>query len=101
MTETQEKAKPKAAPKPPKDCLCGCGGQTKGGNYLPGHDSRHASMVAADAQQVPVAQRDAIYDRLPTEALKAKARYKVELAEEKAEKKAAAAAAKAAEAQSA
>lgn len=26
-------------PKPPKDCGCGCGEQTKGGDFLPGHDS--------------------------------------------------------------
>lgn len=41
------------APKPrvrkaptPQDCRCGCGKQTKGGNYLPGHDARHAGQVA-------------------------------------------------------
>lgn len=25
--------------KPPKECGCGCGEMTKGGNFLPGHDS--------------------------------------------------------------
>ena len=24
----------------PKDCACGCGKQTKGGTFLPGHDAR-------------------------------------------------------------
>ena len=24
----------------PKPCLCECGGMTKGGNYLPGHDAK-------------------------------------------------------------
>lgn len=27
-------------PKPAQDCSCGCGGQTKGGRFLPGHDAR-------------------------------------------------------------
>lgn len=26
-------------PKPPKECGCGCGEMTKGGEFLPGHDS--------------------------------------------------------------
>lgn len=29
-------------------CSCGCGSATKGGQYLPGHDARHASAVAAE-----------------------------------------------------
>lgn len=38
---------PRAA-KEPKECLCGCGGMTKGGRFLPGHDARyHARMKAA------------------------------------------------------
>lgn len=32
---------------PPRDCACGCGEQTKGGTYLPGHDRRH--FVTAQA----------------------------------------------------
>ena len=37
---------PKAAKrsKEPRDCQCGCGGQTKGGRFLPGHDAKfHAA----------------------------------------------------------
>ncbi len=26
-------------------CLCGCGGNTKGGRYLPGHDAKHKSAL--------------------------------------------------------
>lgn len=26
--------------KAPKPCTCGCGGNTRGGRYIPGHDSR-------------------------------------------------------------
>lgn len=33
--------------KEPKNCVCGCGGQTKGGNFLPGHDARFHSRVRA------------------------------------------------------
>lgn len=28
------------------DCACGCAGQTKGGVYLPGHDSKHRAAMA-------------------------------------------------------
>lgn len=31
--------------RPPRACLCSCGGQTKGGRFLPGHDARlHAEL---------------------------------------------------------
>ena len=32
----------------PKQCKCGCGGMTKGGTFLPGHDARyHAAQAKA------------------------------------------------------
>lgn len=43
--------KPRAA-KAPVECTCGCGGMTKGGRFLPGHDARyHAAQkrLAAEA----------------------------------------------------
>ncbi|WP_372494378.1 WhiB family transcriptional regulator [Microbacterium enclense] len=38
------------------DCLCGCGGQTRGGWYLRGHDVRHVGNLVADvrAARVPL-----------------------------------------------
>jgi hypothetical protein len=27
----------------PKECLCGCGGMTKGGRFRPGHDAKYYS----------------------------------------------------------
>ena len=31
--------------KQPQECGCGCGGMTKGGRFLPGHDARfHAAQ---------------------------------------------------------
>jgi hypothetical protein len=30
-------------------CLCGCGGQTKGGRFLPGHDAKLKKALVADA----------------------------------------------------
>jgi hypothetical protein len=75
-------------PKPPKDCACGCGAQTKGGNYLPGHDSRHVSQVSAEALKVSGAARENVFKRLPTDALIAKARAKVSFEEEKAAERA-------------
>lgn len=29
----------------PKPCACGCGDMTKGGKFLPGHDSRTLSAI--------------------------------------------------------
>lgn len=44
-----KEAKPKAEKKAatPQDCLCGCGGQTKGGRFIPGHDARYHSRIRA------------------------------------------------------
>ncbi len=46
--------KPARAPRPvrePKACLCGCGGMTKGGTFLPGHDARyHAALKKLQTQ---------------------------------------------------
>lgn len=36
-----------AAAKPAGTCAC-CGGTTKGGHYLPGHDARHASRLVKE-----------------------------------------------------
>ena len=29
----------------PKQCSCGCGGVTRGGDYLPGHDAKILSAI--------------------------------------------------------
>lgn len=58
-TSTRQKAEPeKPAPRTrrampskaalaraPKPCLCGCGGMTKGGRFLPGHDAKYHSAL--------------------------------------------------------
>jgi hypothetical protein len=31
-------------------CLCGCGGQTKGGRFLPGHDAKLKKVLLTDAR---------------------------------------------------
>lgn len=74
LTEKQERAlkgeggkpakEPKERPvraarsKDPRDCECGCGEQTKGGRFRPGHDARlHArekAEAAAKAASSPV-----------------------------------------------
>ena len=33
-----------------KNCVCGCGGTTKGGDFLPGHDARHKSALFREAR---------------------------------------------------
>ena len=32
------------------ECLCGCGGHTKGGRFLPGHDAKLKKALVADAR---------------------------------------------------
>lgn len=50
MPEKKEKVARAAKVKEPQACLCGCGGSTKGGRFLPGHDARyHARIKAAMA----------------------------------------------------
>lgn len=52
--------------KAPKDCACGCGAQTKGGRFLPGHDSKLLAWVGAVERgqitlaQIPSGQREAV-----------------------------------------
>lgn len=50
-TDPDAPPKPEREPrekKEPRQCLCGCGGMTKGGRFLPGHDARyHAAQKKA------------------------------------------------------
>lgn len=39
-------------PRKERDCACGCGEQTKGGVYRPGHDARYHSALRHAGQQV-------------------------------------------------
>lgn len=78
----QEKArmakeeKPKAAPKAkePRNCLCGCGGQTKGGRFIPGHDARfHSRVRQLEAQGVSHDEAEKIASKGPLTGKYAKA----------------------------
>lgn len=52
-----EKAPRTRAAKEPKECKCGCGGMTKGGMFLPGHDARfHAAEKKAAAEAAGAAE---------------------------------------------
>lgn len=33
----------------PKECACGCGGMTRGGDFIPGHDSKLQSAIVKRA----------------------------------------------------
>lgn len=35
----------------PRPCMCGCGGITKGGRFLPGHDARLKSQLLTEARE--------------------------------------------------
>jgi hypothetical protein len=35
----------------PQDCTCGCGGQTRGGRFLPGHDAQLKSRLVTAARE--------------------------------------------------
>lgn len=49
---------PAKAPKDPRACECGCGENTKGGRYRPGHDAKHHARLKAEekakAEAAPV-----------------------------------------------
>ncbi len=32
----------------PRECKCGCGGTTKGGTFLPGHDAKYHARIRAE-----------------------------------------------------
>lgn len=61
-SEAQET--PSAGP----ECLCGCGGRTKGGRYLPGHDAKHVAWQAAQVQAGTLSLEEAL-SGIPTLAL--------------------------------
>lgn len=50
------------------ECTCGCGGRTKGGRYLPGHDAKHVAWQAAMVQSAHITPEQALAE-LPSPAL--------------------------------
>lgn len=66
----------------PTACACGCGEATSGGRYRPGHDARHAGILA---RQVVAGQQSyaVAMEQLATPALQAKATRQIERAEAK------------------
>ena len=50
------------------ECTCGCGGRTKGGRYLPGHDAKHVAWQAAMVQSAHITPEKALAE-LPSPAL--------------------------------
>ena len=60
------KAKKTRKPKTPKACSCGCGGETRGGRFIPGHDSKLKSWMlaierkACTLEQIPEGVRGAV-----------------------------------------
>lgn len=66
--------KPEKAPSKPKtfECRCSCGGMTKGGAYLPGHDARHISEVYKTAMATGQSIDDALAIFADKPALQAK-----------------------------
>lgn len=72
------------------NCRCGCGEPTIGkkAEYRPGHDARHAGVIGrALAETQDSKARANLLNRLPSEALKAKAQAAFERALAKADRK--------------
>lgn len=102
MTATAEKAETRAKKVKEADCTCGCGGKTKGGKFLPGHDARFVSQQVekvlnktvkeADARKATAAASDSLgakFDKslaLAQDRLKKAAEAKAEKEKAKAEK---------------
>lgn len=56
-----------------KTCRCGCGESVgKKSQYKPGHDARHAGMVARAIRETPT-RREELFATLGSDALRAKA----------------------------
>lgn len=53
-------------------CKCGCGDKTAGGNYLPGHDSRHLAALVDQVRNGGLGDRAELRAQLPSDALRAK-----------------------------
>jgi len=41
----------------PKQCACGCGAMTRGGDFIPGHDARTLSAVISSVGGVAALRR--------------------------------------------
>lgn len=93
----KQKAEKVAKTKEPTPCTCGCGDNTKGGKFLPGHDARYVServvtiLNSGFTAKVEKEQRARIKTDNVSDALVAKFEKSLGLAKEKAEKKAEAA----------
>jgi hypothetical protein len=86
MTTTTKRNATKASARPVvRLCGCGCGNPVvrKTSNYAPGHDARHASLVA---REVVESGNHGLLTALPTTALQAKATAMVERLQAKASK---------------
>ena len=47
----------KPAKRTPQPCACGCGDQTKGGRFLPGHDARLKGRLLAQLREGSARER--------------------------------------------
>lgn len=52
-TRGKERKVPKS--KEAQECLCGCGGQTKGGRFVPGHDARLKGQIVKQWREATTA----------------------------------------------
>lgn len=88
--KTPAKKSPSTPKKQPRQCTCGCGGTTKGGIFLPGHDARFVGLVARAVVAGELTEA-AAEERMASvsDLLKAKIRRSIELGRTKAEAKAA------------
>jgi predicted SprT family Zn-dependent metalloprotease len=82
-TRTEVHTPARTAPKPrpasavkSRPCTCKCGGSTKGGMYLPGHDARHVAelfdLVNRKADDPQWLNAEYAFQKLPTAALRDK-----------------------------
>lgn len=79
MTRRQPRAKSARVAPPVRtdsslDCTCGCGGTTRGGYYLAGHDSRHLAALRADVRSRTLTVQGALAEVAHSERLQAKLR---------------------------
>lgn len=57
MARKTKEATVEAEAKEMPDCGCGCGGKTKGGKFLPGHDMKLKSALITSIKEGKAAER--------------------------------------------
>lgn len=63
-SKTKSAADPAKPKRQPQACTCGCGEETKGGRYKPGHDARHKGALLTKLREGNARERESAEKQL-------------------------------------